>query len=354
MMGEERTAERLLGVLGRPAELAVHELAALESESRGLVGELGLMGRHAWQRLAESRGRGRGILDVAVLFTDLVGFSDWALASGDELAVKLLLDFSDTVEPPIAERGGEVVKRLGDGLMAAFPDAQSAVEAAFDAHERVAATIEMTGSQAQLKTGVHLGRPRKIGRDYLGIDVNIAARLLEAAKPGEILVSDRTLLALDAATVDGQGTALQRCGRAERPSGTRPRTRPAAAVTIARPACPARERPVSAMNSTPQPGGAVAERVTGATTLGRMVLSAQERGDGHRPARVHAAGREHDHLRGAGRAQPRAGTRSDRARHRGGRGRVDPVLDQGRVDSLRAGRRVRGRGGRADLSHELA
>ena len=59
----------------------------------------------------------------------------------------------------------------------------------------------MTGSPAKLKTGVHLGRPRKIGNDYLGIDVNIAARLLEAAKPGEILVSDRTLLALDPATV---------------------------------------------------------------------------------------------------------------------------------------------------------
>lgn len=199
--GEQRTAERLLGVLGRPAGLAAHELAALEGESRGLLGGLGLMGRHAWQRLAESQGRGRGVRDVAVLFTDLVGFSDWALGSGDELAVKLVLDVSEAVEPPIAERGGEVVKRLGDGLMAVFPDAQSAVEAAFEAHERVAATIEMTGSQAMLKTGVHLGRPRKIGRDYLGIDVNIAARLLEAAEPGEILVSDRTLLALDAATV---------------------------------------------------------------------------------------------------------------------------------------------------------
>ncbi len=212
VMREQRTAERLLGVLGRPAALAAHELAALESESRGLLGELGLMGRHAWQRLAESRGRGRGLLDVAVLFTDLVGFSDWALGSGDELAVKLVLDVSEAVEPPIAERGGEVVKRLGDGLMAVFPDAQSAVEAAFEAHERVAATIEMTGSQAVLKTGVHLGRPRRIGHDYLGIDVNIAARLLEAAKPGEILVSDRTLLALDAATVTARERRFSAAG----------------------------------------------------------------------------------------------------------------------------------------------
>ena len=60
------------------------------------------------------------VLDVAVLFTDLVGFSEWALASGDELAVELLQDFSKAIEPPILERGGEVVKRLGDGLMAGF------------------------------------------------------------------------------------------------------------------------------------------------------------------------------------------------------------------------------------------
>src|SRR5262249_14692124 len=44
-----------------------------------------------------------------------------------------------------------------------------------------------------LRTGIHLGRPRKIGGDYLGIDVNIAARLAEAADPDEILVSGRTL-----------------------------------------------------------------------------------------------------------------------------------------------------------------
>jgi adenylate cyclase len=57
------------------------------------------------------------------------------------------------------------------------------------------------GFRPELRTGIHLGRPRKIGGDYLGVDVNVAARLLEAAKPGEILVSDRALQALDPATV---------------------------------------------------------------------------------------------------------------------------------------------------------
>jgi len=38
--------------------------------------------------------------------------------------------------------------------------------------------------------GVHWGSPRKLGGDYLGVDVNIAAQVGDAAKPGQILVSD--------------------------------------------------------------------------------------------------------------------------------------------------------------------
>ncbi len=200
MMGDEQIDHRLSIPASRPADLAVRQLAALATESPGVVGELGLAVLQGWQRVAESRGRGRGAVDVAVLFTDLVGFSDWALHSGDEQAISLLRELSGAIEPPILERRGEIVKRLGDGLMAAFRDAQTATEAALDAHDR-AALIEVHGYRPRLRTGIHLGRPRKIGGDYFGVDVNTAARLLEAANPGEILVSDRTLQSLDTATV---------------------------------------------------------------------------------------------------------------------------------------------------------
>jgi adenylate cyclase len=77
-------------------------------------------------------------VDVAVLFADLVSFSEWALEAGDELAVELLREVGEAIEPPILTRRGQVVKRLGDGLMTVFRDASSATEAAFDACERVA------------------------------------------------------------------------------------------------------------------------------------------------------------------------------------------------------------------------
>lgn len=125
-----------------------------------------------------------------------MGFSTWALQAGDRAAIRLLREVAAAIEPPIVEGRGEVVKRLGDGLMAAFWDAPAAVNAAFAAIERIA-SVEVEGHHPQLRTGIHLGRPRKVGHDYLGVDVNIAARLAQAAKPGELLVSNHTLAKLE-------------------------------------------------------------------------------------------------------------------------------------------------------------
>jgi adenylate cyclase len=199
-MGDDEFVDLLSTARGRPADLAAQQLVTARGDTPGILGELGLTALQAWQRLSESQDRGHGKVDVAILFTDLVGFSSWALEAGDRSAIRLLREFTEAVEPPILERRGEVVKRLGDGVMAAFWDAPSATEAAFAAAERTA-SIEVDGYRPRLRTGIHLGRPRKIGGDYLGVDVNIAARLAEAAKPGEILVSDRTLSTLDTRTV---------------------------------------------------------------------------------------------------------------------------------------------------------
>jgi adenylate cyclase len=195
-LGDEDLIDHLSTARGRPADLAARQLVAFRGEEHGVAGELGLTALQAWQRLAESQDRGRGKVDVAILFTDLVGFSSWALEAGDRAAIRLLREVAEAIEPPIAARQGEVVKRLGDGLMAAFWDAPSAIETAFAAAERVA-PIEVAGYRPLLRTGIHLGRPRKLGSDYFGVDVNVAARVAAAAGGGEVLVSEAVRDRLD-------------------------------------------------------------------------------------------------------------------------------------------------------------
>jgi adenylate cyclase len=62
--------------------------------------------------------------------------------------------------------------------------------------------IEVAGHRPRLRSGVHAGKPRKIGGDYLGVDVNIAARVVEAAKPQQVLVSAVSCQALDPEVFD--------------------------------------------------------------------------------------------------------------------------------------------------------
>lgn len=158
--------------------------------------EIGLGALQVWQSVLERTGRGQGTQEVTVLFTDLVGFSAWALKAGDDDALELLRAVASVVEPAILDKRGRVVKRLGDGLMAVFPSPQLGFDAVLDAWERVA-EVEVAGHRPRLRAGLHTGQPRAIGGDYLGVDVNVAARLAEKAGPGEILVSDAAVAGLD-------------------------------------------------------------------------------------------------------------------------------------------------------------
>src|SRR5205085_6646573 len=90
--------------------------------------------------------------------------------------------------------------RLGDGLMATFPAPQLAFDAMQLALARVA-EVEVAGHRPRLKAALHTGRPKAMGGDYLGVDVNVAARLCEKAGPDEVLVSDTALAGLDPESV---------------------------------------------------------------------------------------------------------------------------------------------------------
>ncbi len=188
--GDENLGDQLSTATDRPSTVIARFLAEPSADGGGSTasGEAGLAALQVWQALSQRVGRGAGSAEATIMFTDLVGFSTWVLEAGDELALELLREVAGVVEPAIVGRRGRVVKRLGDGHMAVFAAPLPAVEAALEIQERLGG-VEVGGHRPRLRAGLHRGQPRRLGGDYLGTDVNIAARVSEAARADEVLVS---------------------------------------------------------------------------------------------------------------------------------------------------------------------
>jgi adenylate cyclase len=194
--GDSRYGDPLSTAGTEPRQQAGRKLGELAAERPGVLKEAGLSALQVFQAMADLRPQAPAAEDVVIVFTDLAGFSNWALEAGDEAAVALLRDVGAAIEPPVKAHDGVLVKRLGDGMMAAFDDPTEAAEAVFDALERLE-SVEADGYRPRMRAGMHRGSPKRLGDDYYGVDVNIAARVAEAASGGELLVSDSTLESLD-------------------------------------------------------------------------------------------------------------------------------------------------------------
>lgn len=190
--GDDKFGDPLSTAGLTPVEFVARGVSAMEPDRESFVKEVGLAGLQVWQSLSEATGRGAGDEPLALLFTDLVGFSSWALKAGDEAVLRLLREVGSAVEAAVLGHEGQIVKRLGDGLMASFASVEDAIGAALDAHDALEG-IAVDGYRPRIRAGVHYGRPRRLGGDLLGVDVNIAARVGDAAKPGEVLVSGEAL-----------------------------------------------------------------------------------------------------------------------------------------------------------------
>lgn len=125
---------------------------------------------------------------LAVVFTDLEGFTGFTLSKGDEAASKLLVDHHRQVGPVVRSRGGRIVKRLGDGLLLTFPEPEAAVLAALELRDLPA--------PLRLRAGVHVGDVVVTRDDLVGHVVNVAARVAEAAPGGEVLVTADVVVAV--------------------------------------------------------------------------------------------------------------------------------------------------------------
>lgn len=161
------------------------------------VRDLGLASVAVWQSMVERRRpEPSGPVHATILFTDLVGFSSWALRAGDDQVLDLLRRVNAATEQVISTHHGQVVKTLGDGTMAVFVDAAAAIAAAHEAVGAVSAIV-IGDFRPALRAGLHTGTPRAVGDDFIGVDVNVAARVCDAAGGGEVLASDAALAQVD-------------------------------------------------------------------------------------------------------------------------------------------------------------
>jgi adenylate cyclase len=188
-----------LSTAGEPTlAYLVQGVAVLSPQRDSVVSEVGLTGLQLWQSLAERSGRGRGDVELALLYADIVDSSSFALAAGDAVSVELLREVAVVIERCVEARGGRIVRRLGDGIIASFVSALTAVEAALDIEDAVA-DIEVGGHRPRLRLAVHWGRPRRLGGEFVGTDLTILAAIGSAARPGQVLVSGPALAQLDPA-----------------------------------------------------------------------------------------------------------------------------------------------------------
>lgn len=194
------------------AQAAARAADRLIRDREAATRELGLGALQLWQAVTEKVSGKPANAEVTLVFTDLVGFSEWSLRSGDDATLKLLRRVAQVTETPLLDSGGQIVKRMGDGMMAVFTDAATAVRATIVAREELR-TVEVDGYTPRMRAGIHTGRPQRIGGDWLGVDVNVAARVMERAVRGGLIVSQATLDALPAGELESLGVTAKRLRR---------------------------------------------------------------------------------------------------------------------------------------------
>jgi adenylate cyclase len=133
---------------------------------------------------------------AAMCFLDITGYTRLTQERGDEAAATLATQLARLVQRTSVEHGGRPVKWLGDGVMFHFPKPGPGVVAALEMVDGVVAA-----GLPPAHVGLHAGPVIFQEGDYYGQTVNVASRIAEYARPGEVLVSQAVVEAASGADV---------------------------------------------------------------------------------------------------------------------------------------------------------
>jgi adenylate cyclase len=123
-----------------------------------------------------------------VCFLDITGYTQLTEERGDEAAAQLAARLAQLVQRTAQRHGGKPVKWLGDGVMFYFREPAQGVVAAL---EMLVGVTDAGLPPAHV--GLHTGPVVYQEGDYFGRTVNIAARIADYARPGEVLVSQEVV-----------------------------------------------------------------------------------------------------------------------------------------------------------------
>ena len=120
---------------------------------------------------------------LTVLMTDIVGSTQKAAELGDARWRSKLDQHDQIVRRKVSGFGGQIINTTGDGFIMAFTGPTRAIQCAEEIR------VDVAGLELEIRAGVHTGECERRGEDLGGLAVHIAARILDHATTGEILVS---------------------------------------------------------------------------------------------------------------------------------------------------------------------
>ena len=128
---------------------------------------------------------------LAIQFSDLRGFTSLTAERGDQEAFRLARAFIELVEQEVSQQGGRLLKTYGDGVMTSFDEAAQAVQCA-TAMQRSVCERYCHEEEDIISAGIGIawGTAIRTDGDLFGHSVNLAKRLSDAAKGGQIVASE--------------------------------------------------------------------------------------------------------------------------------------------------------------------